>query len=87
MDSGDMDMGGDQCSMNVRGAIYQPLPVPRLTCVDAFHMVSEESMYHIPTVACSGHPITSLVPPSDRTHDRGLRIRQRDEQKIRAESH
>jgi hypothetical protein len=68
---GDMDMGDDQCSMNVGFAdTHEETP---LICLDALHLVIEEPMYHIPTMARHWHILASHLPGRYRSAHGRLR--------------
>ena len=75
MDHGDMDMGGDQCAMNV-GQYYSPKD-DYLTRADAFYLVFEESLHRLPSMARHRHPFAH--PVLDRHHhpDSWVRMRER----------
>ena len=83
---GDMDMGGDQCSMNVRTMLHQFSH--RLSNIlirsDAFHVVLEEPVHHFPTMARHRHLLTHHVACRNHPPDGWLRVGQRYEQKVRS---
>ena len=81
MDHGDMDMGGDQCSMNVGQLQRKSGPV--LTYSDAIYLVLKKPVHYLSSVARHWHLLAHLILDCNHSPDGRLRMRSRYQQKIR----